>query len=460
MKILYLSLLILGAVLSYGAQASIPIEKYKLENGMRVILSRDTAVPVVTIYLVYDVGARFEQKGRTGFAHLFEHMMFQGSANAPKGMHFKEVQANGGVLNGSTHPDYTDYFEELPANKLALGLWLESDRMRSLAINPQNLQNQKDAVQEERRLRLDNQPYSGALMENWPKLAFQNWQSSHSIIGSFEDLNAATVEDVAKFFKTYYAPNNVVLSIVGDIDVPETKKLIETYFGDIPAQPQPTRPDLAEPAAKPGTEVVHDAHARVPAVMIGYPGPARRSADYYSLGMLDIVLTGGDSSRFQQDLVKGKQSVIQYQADVGFPFQSIKDYKDPSLYSALFFYKPNYRAKQIVEQVQGEFEKVQRDGIDERELERARAFFRSVHITELQSTRQRAQLLATYELLDGNPELINTEMDSFLAVTPAQMQAVAKKYLTPEKRSVLEILPAPPAKQKQPPGSQPSQESK
>ena len=264
----------------------------------------------------------------------------------------------------------------------------------------------------------------------------------------------------AKFFKTYYAPNNVVLSIVGDIDVPETKKLIETYFGDIPAQPQPTRPDLAEPAAQAGNRGgARCARAR-PGGHDRLPGPARRSADYYSLGMLDIVLTGGDSSRFQQDLVKGKQSVIQYQADVGFPFQSIKDYKDPSLYSALFFYKPNYQAKQIVEQVQGEFEKVQREAIDEKELERARAFFRSVHITELQSTRQRAQLLATYELLDGNPELIKTEMDSFLAVTPAQMQAVAKKYLTPEKRYVLEILPAPPAKQKQPPGSQPSQESK
>src|SRR5438309_4518147 len=257
MKTIWLSLAIAAVV--YGADMKVPFEKYTLKNGMRVILSQDNIVPVVAVYITYNVGSRSEEKGRTGFAHLFEHMMFQGSANAPKSVHFQTVEANGGSLNGSTHPDFTDYFELLPSNKLAVGLWLESDRMRSLASNDANLTNQKEAVKEERRLSFDNRPYNTAIVDVWPQLAFQNWQSSHSLIGSFEDLNAASVDDVAKFFKTYYAPNNAVMVIVGDIQIPAAKKLIEDYFGDIPAQPKPERPDLSEPAdPKARSEVYHD----------------------------------------------------------------------------------------------------------------------------------------------------------------------------------------------------------
>src|SRR5882672_3618278 len=221
MKKIWLPIAASAVLLAQGADLKVPFEKYKLKNGMRVILSQDNSVPVVTVYLLYGVGARSEEKGRTGFAHLFEHMMFQGSANAPKGVHFKTVEANGGSLNGSTHADYTDYFEVLPSNKLAVGLWLEADRMRSLAITDANLTNQKDAVKEERRLSFDNRPYNTAIVDVWPQLAFRNWQSSHSLIGSFEDLNAASVDDVSKFFKTYYAPNNAVLVIVGDIQTAE-----------------------------------------------------------------------------------------------------------------------------------------------------------------------------------------------------------------------------------------------
>src|SRR5512135_113154 len=202
MKAIAITTMLLTSALSLpGADVNIPFEKFKLNNGMRVILSRDNAVPVVSVYLIYGVGARSEEKGRTGFAHLFEHMMFEGSANAPKGRHFKLVESNGGNLNGSTHPDFTDYFEVLPSNKLAVGLWLESDRMRSLAITRENLANQKEAVKQERRLSFDNRPYSTAIVDTWPQISFQNWQSSHSLIGSFEDLNASSVEDVTKFFK-------------------------------------------------------------------------------------------------------------------------------------------------------------------------------------------------------------------------------------------------------------------
>ncbi|HXN45732.1 MAG TPA: pitrilysin family protein, partial [Bryobacteraceae bacterium] len=235
----YLAALCVAAVVAGASEFRIPIEKYKLKNGLRVILSPDSSVPVVTVYIVYGVGARVEEKGRTGFAHLFEHMMFQGSENAPKGTHFKLVESNGGSLNGSTHPDYTDYFEVLPSNKLAVGLWLESDRMRGLAINKDNLDNQKEAVKQERRLSFDNQPYATAIVDRWPELSYRNWQNSHSLIGSFEDLNASTVEDVARFFHSHYVPNNAVLVLSGDLQVAEAKKLVEEYFGDMAAKPLP-----------------------------------------------------------------------------------------------------------------------------------------------------------------------------------------------------------------------------
>src|ERR1700689_2227908 len=250
----------------------IPFEKYKLPNGMRVVLARDTAVPVIALYVIYDVGARSEEKGRTGFAHLFEHMMFEGSANVKKGEHFKYVEANGGQMNGSTHPDYTDYFETMPSNKLALCLWLESDRMRSLAIPAENLKNQQEAVKQERRLRFDNEAYNTSIIEKWPALVFGNFQSSHSLIGSFEDLEAASVDDVSKFFKTYYAPNNAVLVIAGDFETTDAKKLVEQYFGNIPSQPQPKCPDMTEPVRTEGKQTtVTDQHAQVPAIVIGWP---------------------------------------------------------------------------------------------------------------------------------------------------------------------------------------------
>jgi predicted Zn-dependent peptidase len=448
--LLLLSLLLCaGAALASTGDLKIPFEKYQLKNGMRVILSQDPSVPVVSLYLIYGVGARSEEKGRTGFAHLFEHMMFQGSTNAPKGRHFKLVESNGGTLNGSTHPDFTDYFEVLPSNKLGVGLWLEADRMRSLAITGENLTNQKEAVKQERRLSFDNQPYATAIVDRWPEIAFRNWSNSHSLIGSFEDLNAATVQDVANFFKTFYAPNNAVLVLSGDIDPAEARKLVETYFGDIDPQPQPKHPDLAEPAGtKPRAEIHKDPLAQVPAVVIGYPGPARRSPDYYALGMLDILLTGGESSRFQQNLVKGKQSVIQYEANLGWPFAGPTDYKDPGLYAMFLLHNPAFQGSQIVEHAQEEIARIQKDGVDPKELSRARTFFRSQRISQLQSSLRRAMLLGQYELLDGDPGHLNTEIAQYLAVTPDQIQAAAIKYCMPDKRFTLEIVPAPKAENK------------
>ncbi len=423
---------------------TLPLERYRLDNGLRVVLSRDPATPVVAVYLLYGVGARSEEPGRSGFAHLFEHMMFQGSRHAPKGLHFQIVEANGGYLNGSTHPDYTDYYEVLPSNKLPVALWLEADRMRGLAINEENLANQKEAVKEERRLRLDNQPYVTAIVDRWPQLLFRNWSNSHSLIGSFEDLDAATVDDVARFFKTYYAPNNAVLVLAGDLHPEESKRLIEAYFGDIEPQAEPPRPDTAEP--EPQGErcaVHHDAHARLPALILGFPGPRRRSADYYALGVLDVILTAGPSSRFYQNLVKGRQSVIQYEANLGWPFASASDYLDPGAYSIFALHRPDLPARQVLEHITEELAKVANDGIGGEELERARNFLRAEHIKQLQSNIGRAQLLGRHELLDGDAGLVNTQLERFLEVTAGQIQSAARRYFDPGVRAVLEIVPSP-----------------
>jgi zinc protease len=452
MNKLFTLILCATGLMAATAKINIPVETYKLENGLRVILSQDNAMPVVTVYLMYDVGARAEQKGRTGFAHLFEHMMFEGSANIKKTEHFKYIQANGGTMNGSTHPDYTDYFETLPSNKLALGLWLESDRMRSLAITPENLANQKEAVKQERRLSFDNQPYATAIVDKWPQLAFQNWQSSHSLIGSFEDLNAATIEDVSKFFKTYYAPNNAVLTIVGDIRSEDAKKLIKSYFGDIPSQPQPTRPDMTEPADRKTarSEVYKDPLAKVPGVVIGYAGPKRQTEDFYAMTLLNAVLTTGDSSRVQQNMVKGKKSVIQYEGDLGWPFASSDDYKDPGDYGVFLIYNPSFQSGQIVDQFQQEVAKIQKDGISEEEIARARTLLLAAKLNDLQTSFGRARRLSALEILDGKPQEINTELAHYADVTPAQVQAAAKKYLAADQRIVLAIQPDANAKPNEP----------
>jgi predicted Zn-dependent peptidase len=252
------------------------------------------------------------------------------------------------------------------------------------------------------------------------------------------------VDDVAKFFKTHYAPNNAVRVLSGDIKIPEAKKLIEQYFADIPSQPQPKHPDLTEP---PPTEPRHEVHkdplARVPGVVVGNPGPPRRSPDFYAMVMLDVILTGGESSRLQQNLVKGKQSVIQYEANLGWPFASPTDYRDPGPYAFFLLYKPNFDGKQIVAQLEEEIANIQKSGVDPKELERARTFLRSYRINLLQTSLSRARVLGQYEILDGKPELINTELDQFLAVTAPQIQAAAKKYVVPSKRTVLDIVPAP-----------------
>jgi zinc protease len=421
----------------------IPFEKYKLGNGMRVVLARDTAVPVVAVYLIYDVGARSEEKGRTGFAHLFEHMMFEGSAHVKKGEHFSYVSAGGGEVNGSTHLDYTDLFETMPSNQLALALWLESDRMRSLTVSEENLKIQKEAVQQEKRKNIDSQAYRAAIAEKWPALIFSDFHNAHSLMGSSDDLAAATVADIAAFFRTYYAPNNAVLVISGDFESVEAKRLITGYFGDIPQQPQPKRADIKEPLRTEGkTETVKDPNARIPALIVGWPGPPRHSPDWYALYMIDAILTSGNSARLKLNMVKGRQSLLQADANPGWPGAGPDDYKDPAYYAGLLIYKPNFTPREILDQYQGEVDRLARDVVGQTELERVQSVVRAARATATQTALSRAKLLGIHELLDGDPGYSEKDYANLLSVTPEQIQAAAKKYFTVGRRDVLIIEPA------------------
>src|SRR5688572_8629502 len=300
-----LALVILGAApLAQSALKPVQFTDTRLSNGLRVIIAEDHYAPVFAIAVSYAVGSKDERKGRTGFAHLFEHMMFKGSENIGPGEHFFLVFNYGGSMNGTTNTDRTLYFEVLPKNQLDLGLFLESDRMRSLAVTKANLDNQRQAGQEERRLGLDNQAY-GRSQERFNELAYDNFAYKHSVIGSMDDLNAATVDDVAAFFKTYYAPNNAVLALVGDLDTKATLARVEKFFGNIPRQPSPTPVDLSEPEMKAERrETLDDKLARLPQINMGYRIPAATHADWPALVALGQILGSGESSRLYQRLVK------------------------------------------------------------------------------------------------------------------------------------------------------------
>src|SRR3954469_21074384 len=293
-----LLVLAVGAARPIGTSADVTYRETKLKNGLRVIVAEDHNAPVYSIAISYNVGSRDERKGRTGFAHLFEHMMFKGSENVGNGEHFTLVFNNGGNMNGTTNKDRTLYYETLPSNQLDLGLFLEADRMKSLVINKDNLDNQRNAVQEERRLGVDNQPY-GRSFEAVDSLAYSNFAYSHSVIGSMSDLSAASVEDVAQFFKTYYAPNNAVMAIVGGGKTDEVIAKVKKYFDEIPAQPAPPPVDMTEPAPTGERRVVlEDALARAPRVDLSYVVPPSSSPDEAAISVLGTVLSSGRSSRF------------------------------------------------------------------------------------------------------------------------------------------------------------------
>ena len=413
---------------------AIKFTETKLANGLRVIISEDHTAPVYSIVVHYNVGSRDERKGRTGFAHLFEHMMFKGSENVGPGEHFMLVFTNGDSMNGTTNKDRTLYFETLPSNQLDLGVFLEADRMKSLAITKENLDNQRNAVQEERRLGVDNQPY-GRTFEVLDELAYDNPAYEHSVIGSMADLSAASVEDVASFFKTYYAPNNAVLAIVGDVDAKTALEKVRHAFEPIPSQPAAPKVDMTEPKqSAERRQTLDDPLARLARVDIVYKVPPRLTADDDALQVLSTVLAGGRSSRLFQQIVREQQIAPAVQAGRDGAL-------GPGLFRVIGTVVPGKTPAALEAAVYAEIEKVKAGPIEEWEIEKARNNAKRAVVGGLTSSLTRAIQLADFAASFGDTELINRRVERIAKVTAADVQRVARTYLVPENRTVVTTMP-------------------
>ena len=418
------------------------IDRLTLPNGLRVILSTDRSAPVLGVAVLYDVGIRSEPEGRSGFAHLFEHLMFQGSENLEKLAHFRYVQASGGVFNGSTHLDYTDYYQTLPSNALERALFLEADRMRMPLITAENMENQIAVVKEEIRVNVKNRPYGGFPWILLPPVMFDTFPNAHDGYGSFADLDAATVDDAVSFFNTYYAPGNAVLSVGGDIDVDETIALIERHFGDITARPVPTRPSFAEPDLTSERRTEHaDALAPMPALAMGWrvPDPIDDVTEYLPYAVLAEVLTDGDASRLVERLILDDAiatSVSGYVSFMGEPF----DVRDPTAILLQVHYPPQVSAEQVVRAVDEEIDRLANGGFTPGELERVKVRLAAHLLREGDAVLGRILAMAVLEQQRGRAEWVNDLPRMVGEVTPEQVIAAAAK-LRPERRAVLEIVP-------------------
>ena len=423
----------------------IPIESMTLDNGLRVVVSPDRAAPVATVGVYYNIGFRLEPRGRSGFAHLFEHMMFQGSQNAGKMMHIRLINSSGGVLNGSTHYDVTNYFEAAPSNALERVLWLEADRMRALKVDEENLRNQRDVVKEEVRVNVLNQPYGGFPWLDLPPVAYRNWANAHNFYGDFADLDAATLEDVQGFFQTYYAPNNAVLLLLGDVKPEEGFALAQRYFADIPANLPPPPADVSEPPqSEERRGVVGEKFGTLPALAIGYHAPERRTANWHAMAMLDQALHGGRAGRVYRCLVLEKQVAVETAGGIHYPMGDAFDYNGPMQMVTRILHKPEFTAEQTIAEFDEVVREVREKGIGAEELEQVKVKFRSDYYSQLEGGMGGympryglMHCLACFTLFDGDPQLVNSILDKFLEVTPDQVQAAAQKYLVPNNRAIV-----------------------
>jgi predicted Zn-dependent peptidase len=422
------------ALAQTGRGVHVNFKDTRLPNGLRVITVEDHNAPVIAVNVTYNVGSRNEREGRTGFAHLFEHMMFQGSENVGKSEHFILVYNNGGTMNGTTNEDRTNYFEALPANQIELALYLEADRMRSLAVTQENLDNQRNAVQEERRIGLDNAAY-GKTGEIQQELMYDNFAYKHSTIGSMTDLNAASVADVQAFFKMYYAPNNAVLTLVGDFKTADALAIIKKYFDNIPRQADPPPVDMTEPEQKAERRTsVDDQLARLPRVDIAYKTVPGNTADFYALQVLANVLGSGGSSRLNQKLVREKEMVT-----------NANSFAQESRGVGGFYVtatpRPNKKTQEVEASVYDEIARLQKEPIADWELQKAKSSARRGYINGLQSSMGRANSIGQYAVYYGDPNLINTRIDKVNAVTKEDVQRVANKYLVQTNRTVVITVP-------------------
>ena len=437
--ILFVCALAIAVEAQTASSVHVNYKETMLKNGLRVITTEDHSAPVIAIAVNYNVGSRDERQGRTGFAHLFEHMMFKGSENVGTGEHFVLVFNNGGTMNGTTNEDRTVYFEALPSNQLDLALFLEADRMRSLAITKENLDNQRNAVQEERRLGVDNQPY-GKSEEIQQQLLYDNFAYKHTTIGSMEDLNAASVADVAAFFKMYYSPNNAVLSLVGDFDTKDGLARIAKSFEGIPGQPTPAAVDMTEPEQQAERRTsVDDVLARVPRIDLAFKAVPGNTVDFYALQVLAAVLQGGQSSRLYQKLVKEKQTVT-----------TVGGFMDEKRgIGALYSFAnlaPGVKTADVESVIYEEIDRLKKEPIADWELQKAKNSTRRGFINNLQSSISRAITLSQYAVYYNDPGLINMRLDKVAAVTKEDVQRVANKYLRDTNRTVVITMPKAKAK--------------
>jgi zinc protease len=423
----------------------VPVEYYKLPNGLRVVLSPDHTAPTVCVGVYYRIGFRVEPRDRTGFAHLFEHMMFQGSANLGKMEFIKLVQSNGGVLNGSTRFDFTNYFEVVPSNKLETILWAESDRMSGLAVNEQNLKNQQGVVGNEVKVNVLNAPYGGFPWIDLPMAANSNWYNAHNFYGDLTDIEAAKLDEVQKFFATYYAPNNAALAIVGDFDSAEAKKFVEKYFGGIKASQLPPQPDLTEPrqeAEKRITKV--DPLAPRPALAIGYHMPERNTPEYYAMGLIEELLIEGNDSLLYKELVEKRGLTDSVNGGINL-LGNMFDYNGPMLLAADVRYDPTTSADTMLAAMDTAIDPLLTKPVDKEVLDRERVKLRS----SLYDTMGQfggfglMDMLASFALFDDDPARVNSQVPQFDQVTPELIQKTAQEYLRPANRTVVILQPAP-----------------
>jgi zinc protease len=428
---------------------SLPAPSYELrrivlDNGLRVLLAPDRTSPVVGVAVHYDVGFRSEPEGRTGFAHLFEHLMFQGSENVGKAEHPKYVQGAGGTFNGSTHPDYTNYFQLLPAGALELALFLEADRMRAPKLNQENLANQIAVVQEEIRVNVLNRPYGGFPWIRLPPVAFSSFPNAHNGYGAFEELEAATLEDAGAFFESYYAPGNAVLALAGDFDPEDAITLVKRHFGDIPARSVPARPDFAEPAlAAEQSRVETDPLAPQPAFAVGYrvPDPVSDLAAYLPYVLLTEVLSSGDASRLERRLVQQDRSVTSVAAYLG-TFGDPFDQRDPLLLTLEAYHPAERSADEILAAAQDELSRLATDGLEPGELDRVRARLAATLFREVDDVLGRTLAMSAFELLHGDAGLIN-ELPARLEAVDDEQVAAAARGLADQQKALLIIEPGP-----------------
>jgi len=419
----------------------VPVEYYKLDNGLKVVLSEDHTSPTVVVAVYYNIGFRIEPKSRTGFAHLFEHMMFQGSQNLGKMEFIKLVQTNGGVMNGSTRFDYTNYFEIMPAHKLETALWAEADRMRGLDITQENLTNQQGVVKNEVKVNVLNQPYGGFPWLDMPQYANENWFNSHNFYGDLADLDSAKLEDVDQFFKTYYAPNNAALVIVGDFNQPDAKKWVEQYFGNIAAADLPQQPDIAEPKQTEEKRFTkEDKLANKPAIAVAYKMPDRNTSEYYAMGLIDQLLLQGNDSKLYQKLVQEKGYAGEVSGGINY-LGNMFNYNGPMLWMADLIHDKEVQSDSILREIDDAIAEL--DNVSQEELDLAIIKMRSNLYDNLGDLFGfgTADLLASFALFDDDPSRINKLEDEFKKITPDIVKRTVEEYLRPTNRTILIIDP-------------------